>query len=270
MDINYGYGLEELHLVKELLAVTNLQAAVGDKKILRGLNLQVNAGEVHVIMGPNGAGKSTLANILMGHPKYNILDGNIVFLNQNINDLRVHERAKLGIFLSFQYPEEIPGVTLENFLRASKGSVSGKNPSLISFRRQLFQLMNELGMKEEYAIRYLNEGFSGGEKKKSEILQMLILEPKLAILDETDSGLDVDAVRIVASGVKKYMNRERSVIIITHHRAILDYLKPDYVHILVDGQIVKNGTAELVEEIEENGFDHFRAQIEVGSDNDGR
>jgi Fe-S cluster assembly ATP-binding protein len=251
--------------LSNMLSIRNLHAAAGEKLILKGMNLQVDEGQVHVIMGPNGAGKSTLANILMGNPKYTITEGDVVFRGQKVNDLKVNERAKLGMFLSFQYPEEIPGITLENFLRASKGSITGKNPSILAFRKQLKEKMLQLGMKDEYARRSLNEGFSGGEKKKSEILQMLMLEPKLAILDETDSGLDVDAVRIVASGVKEYMNNERSVIIITHHRAILEHVKPDFVHILVDGKIVESGNGELIEIIERDGFDHFKRQAESGN-----
>lgn len=242
----------------QMLSIQNLQAAVGDKTILKGLNLEVGRGEVHVIMGPNGAGKSTLANILMGHPKYELLEGNIEFEGRIINDLKANERAKLGMFLSFQYPEEIPGITVENFLRSSKTAINNGPIKLVEFRRSLKEKMKLLDMKEEYAARFLNEGFSGGEKKKSEILQLLMLEPKLAILDETDSGLDVDAVRIVAAGVKQYMNSERSAIIITHHRNILEYLAPDYVHVLLDGRIMESGDYSLVEQIAKNGFDSFK------------
>lgn len=243
----------------QMLSIQNLQAAVGDKTILKGLNLEVGKGEVHVIMGPNGAGKSTLANILMGHPKYELLEGNIEFEGTNINDLKANERAKLGMFLSFQYPEEIPGITVENFLRSSKSAINNKPLKLVEFRRSLKEKMKLLDMKEEYATRFLNEGFSGGEKKKSEILQLLMLEPKLAILDETDSGLDVDAVRIVAAGVKQYMNSERSAIIITHHSSILEYLAPDYVHVLLDGRIMQSGDFSLAEQIAKDGFDSFKS-----------
>lgn len=242
----------------QMLNINNLKASVGDKTILNGLNLNVDSGEVHVIMGPNGAGKSTLANVLMGHPKYEVLDGDIEFQGVSINELKANERAKLGMFLSFQYPEEIPGITVENFLRSSKSAILDKPIKFIEFRKALREKMGLLDIKEEYASRFLNEGFSGGEKKKSEILQLLMLEPKLAILDETDSGLDVDAVRIVASGVKQYMNRENSVIIITHHNNILEYLKPDYVHILMDGQITHSGDISLVKKIEKDGYDSFR------------
>ncbi|HZJ56955.1 MAG TPA: Fe-S cluster assembly ATPase SufC [Clostridia bacterium] len=249
---------------RALLSVEDLHVAIGEKLILKGMNLRIDKGEVHVIMGPNGAGKSTLAHILMGNPRYTLVRGNMAFEGQNINSLKTDERARLGMFLSFQYPEEISGITLENFLRSSKGSITGKNPSVLSFYKGLKEKMSGLGMGEEYAKRNLNEGFSGGEKKKSEILQMLVLEPKLAILDETDSGLDIDAVRIVASGIREYMDGEHSAIIITHHRAILDYVKPDFVHILLNGRIIESGGAELIEIIENKGFDHLRESAKSG------
>ncbi len=239
----------------KFLLINNLHVKVGEKEILKGLNLEVNKGEVHVIMGPNGAGKSTLANVLMGNPKYEITDGEIIFEGTKINDLKVDERAKLGIFMSFQYPEEIPGITVENFLRLAKMAIEEKPIKVMKFKKTLREKMELLDMKEEYAARYLNEGFSGGEKKKSEILQLLMLNPKLAILDETDSGLDVDAVKIVAKGVEQYKTAENSIIIITHHRNILDYLKPDYVHFLMDGRIVKTGHESLIELVEKEGFE---------------
>lgn len=239
----------------KFLWINNLYVKVGEKEILKGLNLEVNKGEIHVIMGPNGAGKSTLANVLMGNPKYEITEGDMYFLGTRINDLKADERAKLGIFMSFQYPEEIPGITVENFLRSAKIALENKPIKLMQFKRNLKEKMNLLDMKKEYASRYLNEGFSGGEKKKSEILQLLMLNPKLAILDETDSGLDVDAVKIVAKGVEQYKTDENSIIIITHHRNILDYLKPDYVHFLIDGRIVKTGDESLIEVVEREGFE---------------
>ncbi|NLK21234.1 MAG: Fe-S cluster assembly ATPase SufC [Epulopiscium sp.] len=245
----------------KLLTINNLHAKIGENDILKGLNLEIEKGEVHVIMGPNGAGKSTLANILMGHPKYAITKGLINFLNQPVNDLKVDERARLGMFLSFQYPEEIPGITVESFLRSAKMAKTGEPIKIFAFREMLKEKMELLGIQQEYSLRYLNEGFSGGEKKKNEILQMLILEPKLAILDETDSGLDVDAVRVVATGVKQYMNPENAVIIITHHSSILEYLEPDFVHILIDGKIIKTGNLNLIEEIEKDGFDKFRCHM---------
>ena len=210
------------------LVIDNLSVNIDDKPILKKLSLEVRQGEIHVIMGPNGAGKSTLANVLMGDPKYEITNGNIEFEGQVVNDLKVNERAKLGMFLSFQYPEEIPGITVENFLRSSKAAIDDQPVKVLEFKKLLSEKMQVLDMKEEYAARYLNAGFSGGEKKKSEILQMLVLEPKLAILDETDSGLDVDAVRAVAQGISEYKGPDNSIIIITHHSSILDYLKPDH------------------------------------------
>lgn len=246
----------------KLLKINNLKTSVEGKEILKGLNLEIEKGEIHVIMGPNGAGKSTLANTLMGHPKYSIIDGEMVFEGDIINDLKVDARARKGIFLSFQYPEEVPGITVENFLRSAKGNLAGKVQNIIQFRKALKEKMRLLKMDESYAQRYLNLGFSGGEKKKNEILQMAVLEPKLAILDETDSGLDVDAVRIVAEGVSKLVDEENSILIITHHNRILDYLKPDYVHVLMDGKIVKTGDMSLAREIEESGYDAIRAELD--------
>jgi Fe-S cluster assembly ATP-binding protein len=213
-------------------------------------------------MGPNGAGKSTLANTLMGHPKYSITDGDIVFEGEVINNLKVDERARKGIFLSFQYPEEVPGITVENFLRTAKGAVLGNLQKIKQFRKLLREKMELLKMDESYAQRYLNLGFSGGEKKKNEILQMAVLQPKLAVLDETDSGLDVDAVRIVAEGVNKLKSEENSILIITHLNRILEYLKPDYVHVLIDGRIVKTGDMSLAREIQEKGYDEIRKELE--------
>lgn len=245
----------------KLLKINNLKTKVGEKEILKGLNLEIGKGEVHAIMGPNGAGKSTLVNTIMGHPRYSISDGEILFEGDSINKLKVDERARRGIFMSFQYPEEIQGITVENFLRSARAAITGKNVGILAFRKALKEKLNLLKIDEAYAQRYLNVGFSGGEKKKNEILQMAVLEPKLAMLDETDSGLDVDAVRIVSEGVSKLRNSENSVLIITHHNSILEYLKPDYVHILVNGRIVKTGDATLAEEIEKNGYDKFRALV---------
>lgn len=241
------------------LKIENLHVKIDDKEILKDLNLEVEAGKVHVIMGPNGAGKSTLANALLGHPRYEITEGKVIFKGQDITDLRPHERAKLGLFLSFQYPQEIAGITLENFLRTAKNSVEDKPIKILQFKKLLKEKMKVLEMKPEYAERYLNHGFSGGEKKKSEILQMLILEPQLAILDETDSGLDIDAVRVVAKGVKEFHNEENSMLIITHHRSLLEHIEADHVHFLVDGKIVESGSQELIDQVEESGFAAYRA-----------
>ena len=246
---------------KNLLSIEDLKVSIDEKEILKGIDLQIGKGEIHIIMGPNGSGKSTVAYTLMGHPEYQITDGEIEFEGEIVNDLRADERAKKGIFLSFQYPEEIPGVTVEEFLRTAKMAVSDERIGLMSFKRLLNEKMEQLDMDEEYASRYLNIGFSGGEKKKNEVLQMSILEPKLAILDETDSGLDVDAIRIVAEGVKEFKDESRSILVITHYNKLLDYLEPDYIHILLDGRIVKTGGMELAQEIEQRGYEDIRAEF---------
>ncbi|MCP1224094.1 Fe-S cluster assembly ATPase SufC [Sebaldella sp. S0638] len=244
-----------------LLELKELKAKVEDKEILKGLNLNINKGEVHVIMGPNGAGKSTLASVLVGHPKYEISGGDIIFDGEEINDLGVDERAQKGMFLSFQYPEEIPGLTVEDFLRAAKEAVSGEKQYFMQFHQELVEKMEKLHIDPTYADRHLNVGFSGGEKKKNEILQMAVLEPKLAILDETDSGLDRDATKIVFEGVQKLKNDDNALLIITHYNKVLDYLKPDFVHILMDGKIVKSGGIELVEYIEKKGYQKMREEL---------
>ncbi|MBU3131301.1 Fe-S cluster assembly ATPase SufC [Clostridium gasigenes] len=241
-----------------LLKIENLKTKVEEKEILKGLNLEINKGEIHVIMGPNGAGKSTLANALMAHPRYRQVNGEIIFDGENINNLKTDERARRGLFLSFQYPEEIPGITVENFLKTAKNSIDGNLLKFLKFSKDLKTNMEDLKINTEYAKRYLNVGFSGGEKKKNEILQMLMLKPKLAILDETDSGLDVDAIKIVSQGIKIFSNEETAVLIITHNTKILENLKPDYVHILVDGKIVKTGGSTLADEIEKNGYESYK------------
>jgi len=243
-----------------LLNIENLKVHTKDIEILKGLNLNINEGELHIIMGPNGSGKSTLAHTIMGHPDYEISNGSIKFEGESINDLNTDERAKMGIFLSFQYPEEISGVTVENFLRTAKTSISGENQGILAFRKTLKEEMKQLEMKEEFASRYLNFGFSGGEKKKNEILQMSILDPKLAILDETDSGLDVDAIKIVAEGVKRIKDGKKSILVITHYDKLLDYLEPDYIHVLFDGKIVKTGGMELANEINEKGYENIKKE----------
>lgn len=241
-----------------LLNIKNLRVEVNEKEILKGLNLEINKGEIHVIMGPNGAGKSTLANALMNSPKYCRTNGDVIFDGKNIKDLKTNEVAKCGLFLSFQHPEEIPGITVENFIKAAKNSSTGEMLKHLKFNIELKKNMSELKIDESYSKRYLNVGFSGGEKKKNEILQLLMLKPKLAILDESDSGLDVDAIRVVSKGIKMFLNEDNAVLIITHNTKILENLKPDYVHILVDGKIVKTGTATLANEIEENGYEVFK------------
>lgn len=241
----------------ELLDIKDLYVNAGEKEILKGLNLKINKGEVHVIMGPNGAGKSTLANIILGNPEYQIKSGEINFDNENINELKTDERAKKGIFMSFQTPEEVPGISVTNFLKTAKNSITGEPVKIFAFKKELEANMEKLNMNPSYSQRDLNVGFSGGEKKKNEILQLLTLNPKLAILDETDSGLDVDAVRVVSKGINMYKNDENAVLIITHSTKILEELKIDKVHVLVNGKIVKTGSNELIEQIENDGYAKF-------------
>ncbi|PKK39154.1 Iron-sulfur cluster assembly ATPase protein SufC [Clostridiaceae bacterium JG1575] len=248
--------------MSELLKIEELFTKVKQQEILKGLNLTIREGEIHVIMGPNGAGKSTLANVIMGNPIYEVTKGCLRFMGEDITAEAADERARRGIFMSFQSPYEIQGITVEHFLRAAKSAVSGETQKALPFRKLLKRKMDELGMTASYATRYLNDGFSGGEKKKNEILQMAILNPKLAILDETDSGLDVDAVKIVSEGVSRFYNDQNAILVITHHNKILANLQPDFVHVLVDGRIVASGGPELVAQIEEHGFAQFKAKKE--------
>ena len=240
-----------------LLEIRDLHAGVEDKEILKGLSLSVGKGEIHVLLGPNGSGKSTLMNVIMGHPKYHVTGGTMEFEGEDISSMKTFERARRGLFLSFQSPEEIPGITVENMLRTSKQAITGEKVKILPFRKKLNSMMNELKMEPEYAKRYMNVGFSGGEKKRNEILQLLMSEPKLALLDETDSGLDVDAVQIVSGGVAKFHNEDNSCLIITHNTRILEHLKVDYVHVLMDGRIVEEGGSELIEDINRRGFTHI-------------
>lgn len=241
-----------------LLVIKNLHASVDGKPILRGLDLTVNRGEIHALMGPNGSGKSTLSNVICGHPNYEITDGEIFFLGQNINEMEADERAKLGIFLAFQYPTSIPGVTLANFLLASVKAVRGAdNVKLLAFRKELIAQMQDLGISQDFAKRYVNEGFSGGEKKRCEILQMAMLKPSLSILDETDSGLDIDALRIVSEGVNRLTTPEMGVLVITHYQRLLNHIKPHFVHVLVHGRIVQSGGPEVALQLEEKGYDEL-------------
>ncbi len=243
---------------EKLLQINNLSVSVEDKKILHGIDLEVNMGETHVIMGPNGAGKSTLGNALMGNPKYIVDGGDIIFDGESIVSLSADKRAAKGIYMSFQNPLEVPGVSLGNFIRSAMEHRTGKRIKLWDFKREMKQAMDILQMDESYAERDLNVGFSGGEKKKAEILQLLMLKPTLAILDETDSGLDVDAVRTVSKGVEEFRkDKKRSLIIITHSTRILESLNVDYTHIIVDGKIVETGDASLIEEINAHGFEKY-------------
>lgn len=247
--------------MSELLRIENLHVSVGEKELLHGINLTVNSGEVHAIMGVNGSGKSTLLHTIMGNPAYTVTEGHIFFRGEDITDLTTDKRARKGIFLSFQSPVSVVGITTENFIRTAKSIISGKQQRLFPFKRLMKQRMTELAMDESYAGRYLNDGFSGGERKKNEILQMRILDPALAMLDETDSGLDVDAVRIVADNIRKYHNENNALIMITHLNQLLKFVPPDKVHVLIGGRIVKEGGAELVDEIEDHGFDAFKSEV---------
>lgn len=244
--------------MSNLLEIKDLYANVGEKEILKGLNLKVKKGEIHVIMGPNGAGKSTLANVMFNNPVYTKKSGKIEFEGENINDLTTDKIAKKGVFMSFQSPEEIPGISGMNFLKTAKSKITEKPVKIFEFKKKVMEYVDELNMNPKLVDRNLNVGFSGGEKKKNEILQMLVLNPKLVILDETDSGLDVDAIKTVSKGIEMYKNNDNSVIIITHNTKILQYLKPDFVHVLVDGKIIKTGDSSLAKVIEENGFKDFK------------
>ena len=245
---------------KNELIIKDLHVSVDGVEILKGVSLQVREGEVVALMGPNGSGKSTLASTLMGHPNYQITSGAITFNGKEIQELETHERAKLGIFLSFQYPAAISGVTVSNFLRAAYRAVKGKDISVLAFQKLVKEKMQFLEVGEQFTERYLNEGFSGGEKKKNEILQMSILEPKIAILDETDSGLDVDAIKIVAKGVNAVTAEHKTgILIITHYERILEHIVPDRVYIMYQGTIAKEGGRELAHEIEKKGYDFLSA-----------
>jgi Fe-S cluster assembly ATP-binding protein len=239
-----------------MLHIQDLHVSIDGKAILKGFSLQVAPGEVHALMGPNGAGKSTLAKVLAGHPAYEVTQGAILLEGQNILELDPEERAKLGLFMSFQYPLEIPGVTNFQFLHAAYNACKGA-VSEAEFEKILQQKMNMMNMREEFKDRSLNEGFSGGEKKRNEILQMAVLEPKIAILDETDSGLDIDAMKIVADGVKQLLTSDRGLLLITHYQRLLDYIKPDFVHVVVDGKIVESGTFELALKLEKQGYNVY-------------
>jgi len=243
-----------------LLSIENLHVSAGDTEIVKGLNLTISVGEIHALMGPNGSGKSTLANVLLGHPDYTVTQGTVRYKGEDIAEWTADQRGKAGMFLGFQYPEEIPGVTVVNFLRAALSNRTGTNYTVLELRLKVMDAMKELGLDGSFADRYLNEGFSGGERKRNEILQMAVLEPELAILDETDSGLDIDALRTVAEGVKKTATDERGFLIITHYQRMLDYITPDVVHIFMDGKIIETGGPDLAVKIEEQGYDDYRAE----------
>ena len=243
---------------QELLEIKDLYVNAEEKEILKGINLKINKGEIHVIMGPNGSGKTTTANAILNNPAYKKEKGSIFFEGEDITNLKTDEISRKGIFMSFQLPEEIPGVSVTNFLKYAKNKITGKPVKVFEFKNELKKYMEELNMNPQNMDRSLNVGFSGGEKKKNEILQMLVLNPKLAILDETDSGLDVDAIRTVSKGIEMFKNDENAVLIITHNTKILHSLKVDYVHVLVDGKIVKTAGQELASYIEQNGYAQFK------------
>ncbi|MCG9791888.1 Fe-S cluster assembly ATPase SufC [Flavobacterium algicola] len=247
-----------------MLSIKNLHASIGDKEILKGINLEVKAGEVHAIMGPNGAGKSTLSAVIAGNENYEVTEGTVSLDGEDLEELAPEERAHKGVFLSFQYPVEIPGVSVTNFMRAAinetrkaKGLEEMAASDMLKLIREKSELLE---IDRKFLSRSLNEGFSGGEKKRNEIFQMAMLEPKLAILDETDSGLDIDALRIVANGVNKLKSEKNAVVVITHYQRLLEYIVPDFVHVLLDGKIVKSGDASLALELEERGYDWIKAE----------
>ncbi len=248
-----------------MLTINDLQASIGEKQILKGINLTINAGEVHAIMGPNGSGKSTLASVLAGREDYEVTGGSVDFEGKDLLDMSAEVRAAEGIFLAFQYPVEIPGVSTTNFLKTAMNEIRkyrGQDPlDAVQFLRLMKEKMKLVNIDQSLLSRALNEGFSGGEKKRNEIFQMAMLEPKLAILDETDSGLDIDALRIVAEGVNFLRSPERATIVVTHYQRLLDYIVPDFVHVLYKGRIVKSGPKELAYELEEKGYDWIKAEV---------
>jgi Fe-S cluster assembly ATP-binding protein len=248
-----------------MLKIENLQVEIDGQEIVKGLDLEVNEGEIHAIMGPNGSGKSTLANVLMGHPRYEVTGGSITFRDEDVFELEADERAKLGMFLAFQYPSEVPGVSVANFLRTAVNSVREEDLSPMDMYRLIQEKMKIMQMDPKFAERYLNEGFSGGEKKRNEILQMLMLEPKLAIMDETDSGLDIDALQVVAKGVNELRGPEFSAVIITHYQRILRYIEPDHVHVMLDGRLVTSGGKDLALELEDKGYEWVRQEFGAGA-----
>ncbi|XEC96422.1 Fe-S cluster assembly ATPase SufC [Paenibacillus tarimensis] len=245
--------------------INGLKANVEGKEILKGIDLQIKGGEIHAIMGPNGTGKSTLASALMGHPKYEVTEGRALLNDEDLLEMGVDERALAGLFLAMQYPSEIAGVTNSDFLRSAINARRGEGNeiSLIKFIRQMEGKMKELEMNPEFAHRYLNEGFSGGEKKRNEILQMMMLDPKIVILDEIDSGLDIDALKIVAAGVNSMRSEDRGFLIITHYQRLLNYITPDFVHVMMQGRIVKSGGPELAERLENEGYDWVKEELGI-------
>jgi Fe-S cluster assembly ATP-binding protein len=245
------------------LKINNLQATIADKTILQGLSLEIPKGEVHAIMGPNGSGKSTLAKVLSGHPDYEVTEGTATLDDENLLGLEPDEISRLGLFLAFQYPMEVPGVSIANFIRAARNArlEEGQKVKAVDYYKELYSQMDELGMDRKFTSRSLNDGFSGGEKKRCEILQMSMLNPKYCILDETDSGLDIDALRVVSEGVNRMRNPNRGILVITHYQRLLEYIVPDFVHVMSDGKIVRTGGKELALELEERGYDWIKQEV---------
>jgi Fe-S cluster assembly ATP-binding protein len=250
-----------------MIKITDLQASIDEKQILRGINLEINPGEVHAIMGPNGSGKSTLASVLAGRSQYEVTGGSVDFMGKDLLEMSPEDRAREGVFLAFQYPVEIPGVSTTNFIKTAVNETRkyrGLEPlDAVSFLKLMKEKMKLVNIDQSLLSRSLNEGFSGGEKKRNEIFQMAMLEPKLAILDETDSGLDIDALRIVANGVNQYRSKDNAFLLVTHYQRLLDYIVPDFVHVLYNGRIVKSGTKELAMELEEKGYDFIKNELAV-------
>lgn len=250
-----------------MLHIENLQASIGEKEILKGINLTINAGEVHAIMGPNGSGKSTLASVLAGRSDYEVTGGSVEFLGKDLLEMAPEERAREGMFLAFQYPVEIPGVSTTNFIKTAVNEMrkhrGEESMDAVAFLKLMKEKMKLVQLDKDLTGRSLNEGFSGGEKKRNEIFQMAMLEPKFAILDETDSGLDIDALRIVAHGVNTLRSKDNGILVVTHYQRLLDYIVPDFVHVLYNGRIVKSGTRELALELEEKGYDFIKAELET-------
>jgi len=255
---------------KNMLSIQNLHAGIEEKQILRGINLEIKPGEVHAIMGPNGSGKSTLASVLAGKSNYTVTDGTVEFLGKDLLELSPEKRAGEGLFLGFQYPVEIPGLSTTNFIKTAVNEIRkyrGEAPlDAVSFLKMMKEKMALMNIDQSLLSRPLNEGFSGGEKKRNEIFQMAMLQPKLAILDETDSGLDIDAIRIVAGGVNKLRSKDNAVLLVTHYQRLLDYIIPDFVHVLYNGRIVRSGTKELAFELEERGYDFIKNEVNVGEE----
>ncbi len=247
------------------LVITNLHAAIGGNDILKGLSLEVPPGEVHAIMGPNGSGKSTLAKVIAGHEDYKVTGGSVTMNGQDLLNLEIDERSRAGLFLAFQYPAEVPGVTMANFIRAARQArlPKGEEIDAVAYYKELYEKMDQLGIDRRFTSRSVNEGFSGGEKKRNEVLQMIMLEPGYCVMDETDSGLDIDALKVVASGVNSMRSPERGFLVITHYQRLLDYIEPDHVHVLADGQIVRSGSKELALELEEKGYDLLKEEVPV-------